>query len=55
MELPSIGDGAVIAAGITTTKYVPSDALALSLTAKTSREGYASKLRARQKKGTGLS
>ena len=51
----SIGDGALIGAGSTITKDVPADALALSRTAQTSREGYASKLRARQKKGTGLS
>lgn len=50
-----IGDGALIGAGSTITKDVPADALALSRTAQSSREGGASKLRARQKKGTGLS
>ncbi|MFN7957531.1 MAG: bifunctional UDP-N-acetylglucosamine diphosphorylase/glucosamine-1-phosphate N-acetyltransferase GlmU [Holophagaceae bacterium] len=50
-----IGDGALIGAGSTITRDVPADALALSRTAQTSREGGASKLRARQKKATGLS
>jgi len=50
-----IGDGALIGAGSTITKDVPADALALSRTPQSSREGGASKLRVRQKKGTGLS
>lgn len=49
-----IGDGALIGAGSTITMDVPADALALSRTPQTSREGGASKLRSRQKKG-GLS
>jgi len=50
-----IGDGALIGAGSTITKDVAADALALSRTPQVSREGGASKLRARQKKGTGVS
>ncbi len=50
-----IGDGALIGAGSTITRDVPADGLALSRTAQTIREAGASKLRARQKKGTGLS
>jgi bifunctional UDP-N-acetylglucosamine pyrophosphorylase/glucosamine-1-phosphate N-acetyltransferase len=50
-----IGDSALIGAGSTITSDVPADALALSRTPQVSREGGASKLRARQKKGTGLS
>ncbi|MCE1203572.1 MAG: bifunctional UDP-N-acetylglucosamine diphosphorylase/glucosamine-1-phosphate N-acetyltransferase GlmU [Holophagaceae bacterium] len=50
-----IGDGALIGAGSTITKDVPADALALSRTPQVSREGGASKLRVRQKKGTGVS
>ena len=50
-----IGDGALIGAGSTITKDVPADALTLSRTPQTSREGGASKLRARQKKGSGVS
>jgi bifunctional UDP-N-acetylglucosamine pyrophosphorylase/glucosamine-1-phosphate N-acetyltransferase len=49
-----IGDGALIGAGSTITRDVPADALALSRTAQTNREGGAPKLRSRQKKG-GLS
>ena len=49
-----IGDGALIGAGSTITKDIPADALALSRMAQTTREGGASKLRSRQKKG-GLS
>ena len=44
-----IGDGALIAAGSTITKDVQADALALSRTPQTTREGGASKLRSRQK------
>ncbi|WP_291271461.1 bifunctional UDP-N-acetylglucosamine diphosphorylase/glucosamine-1-phosphate N-acetyltransferase GlmU [Geothrix sp.] len=51
----TIGDGALIGAGSTITKDVPADALALSRTPQTSREGGASKLRDRQKKPSGLS
>ena len=51
----AIGDGALIGAGSTITKDVPADALALSRTPQTSREGGASLLRARQKKATRLS
>ena len=50
-----IGDGALIAAGTTITQDVPADALALSRVPQTCREGGASKLRSRQKKGTGVS
>lgn len=50
-----IGDGALIGAGSTITQDVPSDALALSRVPQTSREGGASKLRSRQRKGTGVS
>jgi bifunctional UDP-N-acetylglucosamine pyrophosphorylase/glucosamine-1-phosphate N-acetyltransferase len=50
-----IGDGALIGAGSTITKDVSADALALSRTPQTAREGGASKLRSRQKKGTGVS
>ena len=51
----TIGDGALIGAGSTITKDVPADALALSRTPQTSREGAASRLRSRQKKATGVS
>jgi bifunctional UDP-N-acetylglucosamine pyrophosphorylase/glucosamine-1-phosphate N-acetyltransferase len=50
-----IGDGALIGAGSTITMDVPGDALALSRTPQTMREGGAAKLRARQKKATALS
>ncbi|MDP1830665.1 MAG: bifunctional UDP-N-acetylglucosamine diphosphorylase/glucosamine-1-phosphate N-acetyltransferase GlmU [Geothrix sp.] len=50
-----IGDDALIGAGSTITKDVPADALALSRIPQATREGGASKLRSRQKKGTGLS
>ncbi len=48
----SIGDGALIGAGSTITRDVPADALALSRSPQTSREGGASKLRARQTRVT---
>lgn len=51
----AIGDGALIGAGSTITKDVPANALALSRTPQTSREGGASAIRARQKKSTRLS
>jgi bifunctional UDP-N-acetylglucosamine pyrophosphorylase/glucosamine-1-phosphate N-acetyltransferase len=51
----SIGDGALIGAGSTITRDIPADALALSRTPQTSREGGASKLRLRQKKATEVS
>ena len=50
-----IGDGALIGAGSTITMDVPADALALSRTPQTFREGGASRLRDRQKKQSGLS
>ena len=51
----TIGDGALIGAGSTITKDVPADALALSRVPQTARDGGASSLRSRQKKGTALS
>jgi bifunctional UDP-N-acetylglucosamine pyrophosphorylase/glucosamine-1-phosphate N-acetyltransferase len=51
----TIGDGALIGAGSTITKAVPADGLALSRTAQTIREGGASRLRLRQKKGSAVS
>ncbi|WP_257304006.1 bifunctional UDP-N-acetylglucosamine diphosphorylase/glucosamine-1-phosphate N-acetyltransferase GlmU [Geothrix campi] len=51
----SIGDGALIGAGSTITQDVPADALALSRTSQTLREGGASRLRNRQKNQTRLS
>ncbi len=50
-----IGDGALIGAGSTITADVPGDAVALSRTPQSVREGGASRLRSRQKKGTALS
>jgi len=50
-----IGDGALIGAGSTITADVPADAVALSRAPQTLREGGASRLRSRQKKGTALS
>jgi bifunctional UDP-N-acetylglucosamine pyrophosphorylase/glucosamine-1-phosphate N-acetyltransferase len=50
-----IGDGALIGAGSTITMDVPADALTLSRAPQTIREGGASRLRSRQKKGTALS
>jgi bifunctional UDP-N-acetylglucosamine pyrophosphorylase/glucosamine-1-phosphate N-acetyltransferase len=47
-----IGDGALIGAGSTITQDVPADALALSRTPQTSRDGGASRLRSRQVKRT---
>jgi bifunctional UDP-N-acetylglucosamine pyrophosphorylase / glucosamine-1-phosphate N-acetyltransferase len=51
----TVGDGALIGAGSTITRDVPADALALSRAPQTTREGGASRLRSRQKKGTALS
>jgi bifunctional UDP-N-acetylglucosamine pyrophosphorylase/glucosamine-1-phosphate N-acetyltransferase len=51
----TIGDGALIGAGSTITTDVPGDAVALSRTPQSVREGGASRLRARQKRGTALS
>jgi len=51
----AIGDGALIGAGSTITMDVPADALALSRTGQTFREGGASRLRDRQKKQSALS
>ncbi len=50
-----IGDGAIIGAGSTITKDVAADSLALSRVPQMSHDGGASRLRSRQKKGTGLS
>ncbi len=50
-----IGDGALIGAGSTITADVPADAVALSRTPQTVREGGASRLRSRQKNRTALS
>jgi bifunctional UDP-N-acetylglucosamine pyrophosphorylase / glucosamine-1-phosphate N-acetyltransferase len=50
-----IGDGVLIGAGSTITKDVPADALTLSRTPQTIREGGAAKLRLRQRKGSGVS
>ena len=47
-----IGDGALIAAGTTLTQDVPANALALSRVPQVTREGAASRIRSRQKKGT---
>ncbi|HEX9082488.1 MAG TPA: bifunctional UDP-N-acetylglucosamine diphosphorylase/glucosamine-1-phosphate N-acetyltransferase GlmU [Holophagaceae bacterium] len=51
----TIGDGALIGAGSTITKDVPADALALSRTPQTFREGGATLIRSRQKKSPGVS
>lgn len=47
----TVGEGALIAAGTTVTKDVPSDALALSRTKQENRLEWAKKRRARQQKG----
>ena len=47
-----IGDGALIGAGSTITKDVPADGLSLSRTPQSTREGGASRLRAKQNKVT---
>lgn len=49
----TLGDGALIAAGSTITQDVPADAVALSRTPQTCREGGASRLRLRQKRSLG--
>lgn len=49
----TIGDGALIGAGSTITKDVPADAVALSRSPQTCREGGASRLRLRQKRSLG--
>ncbi|WP_306589422.1 bifunctional UDP-N-acetylglucosamine diphosphorylase/glucosamine-1-phosphate N-acetyltransferase GlmU [Geothrix sp. 21YS21S-4] len=51
----TIGDGALIGAGSTVTRDVPADAVALSRTPQTQREGAASRLRDRQKKQSRVS
>ncbi len=50
----TIGDGALIGAGSTITQDVPADALALSRTAQSNREGSATRFRSRQKDRTGV-
>ena len=45
----TIGKGAYVASGTTITRDVPADALAVSRTKQENKEGYASRLRARQK------
>ncbi len=51
----TLGDGALIGAGSTITRDVPADAIALSRAPQTTKEGAASRLRARQRRGTGVS
>ena len=50
-----LGDGVLIGAGSTITKDVPANALSLSRTPQIIREGGATKLRLRQRKGSGVS
>lgn len=45
----TVGKGAYVATGTTVTKNVPADALAIARTKQDNKEGYASRLRARQK------
>jgi bifunctional UDP-N-acetylglucosamine pyrophosphorylase/glucosamine-1-phosphate N-acetyltransferase len=46
----TVGKNAYVATGTTVTQDVPAEALAISRTKQTNKEGYATKLRARMKK-----